>query len=157
MKINFYNVGLKYRATVRKVIKKAISHLSQSSQIELSVSFLSEEEIKSLNNAQRNVDSVTDVLSFPYLQLQPFEKVSNQGDADRNPRTGDVLLGEIMICPLRAKQQAEEYGHSQRREIAFLALHGFLHLCGFDHVEQSQEEQMMATAESVLKSLKITR
>ena len=157
MKINFCNVGFTYRSIIKRVLKTAVKIISQTSQIEVSISFLSEEEMQTLNNVQRGIDSVTDVLSFPYIQLQPFEKINSAMDADKNPRTGNILLGDIMICPTRAQQQATEYCHSIKREIAFLALHGFLHLCGFDHVEQSQEEQMTATAESVLQTLKITR
>ena len=157
MKINFCNVGIAYRTTIKQLLKKAVQKLEQNPNIEISISFLTEDEIKVINNSQRGIDSVTDVLSFPYLQLKPFEKVNTDSDQDKNPRTGNVLMGDIMICPVRAQQQAIEYGHTLKREISFLALHGFLHLCGFDHLDQQQEEQMTATAESILQSLKITR
>ena len=157
MKINFCNVGIAYRTTIKQLLKKAVQKLEQNPNIEISISFLTEDEIKVINNSQRGIDSVTDVLSFPYLQLKPFEKVNADNDQDKNPRTGNVLMGDIMICPVRAQQQAIEYGHTLKREISFLALHGFLHLCGFDHLDQQQEEQMTATAESILQSLKITR
>jgi len=157
MKINFYDVNLSYRCLIKKVIKRALQRLSQSKKIEFSVSFVTEEQIKTLNKEQRNNDTVTDVLSFPYLQLTPFQNVVATSDAQKNPHTNNVMLGEVVVCLPRAIQQAKQLGHGIKREIAFLVLHGFLHLCGFDHVQPEDEEQMTSVAESVLQFLKITR
>jgi len=96
-------------------------------------------------------------LSFPYLQLTPFQNVVATSDAQKNPHTNNVMLGEVVVCLPRAIQQAKQLGHGIKREIAFLVLHGFLHLCGFDHVQPEDEEQMTSVAESVLQFLKITR
>ncbi|MBR5250817.1 MAG: rRNA maturation RNase YbeY [Clostridia bacterium] len=157
MKINFYDVNLSYRCLIKKVIKRVLQRLAQSKKIEFSVSFVSEDQIQTLNREQRNCDAVTDVLSFPYLQLAPFQNVVATTDAQKNPHTNNVMLGELVICLPRAIQQSKELGHGIKREVAFLALHGFLHLCGFDHVQPDDEEQMMSVAESVLQFLKITR
>ena len=157
MKINFYDVNLSYRCLIKKVIKRAVQRLAQSKKIEFSISFVTEEQIQTLNREQRNRDTVTDVLSFPYLQLAPFQNVVATSDAQKNPHTNNVMLGEVVICLPRAIQQAEELGHGIKREIAFLALHGFLHLCGFDHIEPKDEEQMTSVAEATLQFLKITR
>ena len=127
MKINFYDVNLSYRCLIKKVIKRALQRLAQSKKIEFSVSFVSEDQIQTLNREQRNRDAVTDVLSFPYLQLAPFQNVVATSDAQKNPNTNNVMLGDIIICLPRAIQQSKEFGHSIKREVAFLVLHGFLH------------------------------
>lgn len=157
MKINFLKVGFLSRCTIKKVLNCAQKTLKQPTNVELSVSFLSEEEIKSLNNQHRGVDSVTDVLSFPSADLKPFEAIDDSLVSDKNPYTGNFLLGDVLICPKRAKEQAVSFGHSFKREVAFLALHGFLHLCGFDHTSVEEEQQMQAVAESILQSLNIKR
>ena len=109
----------------------------------------SKEEIKDLNNSSRNIDKVTDVLSFPM-----FESVLDM-TADES---GLVFLGSMVICSDRACEQAEEYGHSVEREAAFLAVHSVLHLLGYDHELGEQDEKVMFTKqENVLKSMGITR
>ena len=157
MKINFYSVDMDNRCLINKVLKRALKAVGQLKNVELSVSFVSPEEIKETNRLHRQTDSVTDVLSFPYLQLLPLQKIDDTFKTDVNPQTGNFMLGEILICPQRAKEQAESFGHSTKREIAFLALHGFLHLCGFDHVDAKGEKQMKETAEAVLQALRIVR
>lgn len=121
------------------------------------MSFVTSEEIRSLNAEQRNTDSVTDVLSFPYLTLSAGEKIGDGCAADINPVTGNYMLGDIIVCPERAAEQAERYGHGLKRETAFLVLHGFLHLLGYDHVDEQQEKQMMTIAETILDSLSVKR
>ncbi|MEG2015138.1 MAG: rRNA maturation RNase YbeY, partial [Clostridia bacterium] len=70
---------------------------------------------------------------------------------------GNLVLGDIFICQKRAREQAEEYGHSYERELCFLCLHGFLHLLGYDHIEATDEQQMFALQEQILADLQITR
>ena len=95
MRINFNNVNFFTRFTIKKVLKKANGYLSQPDNVEVNVSFVTSEEIRSLNAEQRNTDSVTDVLSFPYLTLSAGEKIGDGYAADVNPVTGNYMLGDI--------------------------------------------------------------
>lgn len=99
------------------------------------------EEIQRLNFSYRQIDRVTDVLTFPAWE----------GDAILCPPDG--YLGDIAICFERAQEQAEEYGHSLERELAFLSVHGALHLLGYDHMEPDDERKMLAQQDEILNEL----
>ena len=105
-------------------------------------------------------DRETDVLSFPNLDFDrpgDFE-ISEDREADYfDPDTGELILGDIIISVDRIKEQAESYGHSRKREFAFLVAHSMLHLCGYDHMEEGEAKVMEAKQEQVLSSLGITR
>ena len=107
------------------------------------------EQIRELNRDYRNKDAATDVLSFP---------LGEDGVYDKNEETGALLLGDIVISVERAKEQAEQYGHSLERELGWLTVHSMLHLLGYDH-ETGEEEarDMRAREEAVLTSLGLTR
>lgn len=159
MKIYFSNVGLFKRSYIKKVLEAALSELNQpSAQLEVSLSFVGEEEIRSLNKQYRDTDRVTDVLSFPSVD-NPSRGVIDIAEhgADLNPETWLLNLGDIIICLPRAKQQAKEYGHSLKREVAFLALHSLLHLLGYDHMNEQDEAQMNELQNRVLNKLNIKR
>ena len=118
------------------------------------------EGIREYNRQYRNMDSSTDVLSFPML---PFETEADFGlveghEADYfDPETGELLLGDIIISADKVTEQAEKYGHSAKREFAFLAAHILLHLCGYDHMETEEAKVMERKQEEVLGRLSITR
>lgn len=159
MKIYYTNVGFFKRHYITKVLEAALAHLSQpSEQLEVSVSFVCEDEIRELNKEYRNNDNVTDVLSFPAVE-NPDRGVINVEEhaADLNPETWLLNLGDIIICLPRAKAQAKEYGHSLKREVAFLALHSLLHLLGYDHMIPEDEQQMTALQTEILDKLNIKR
>lgn len=159
MKIYYSNVGFFKRHYITKVLEAALAHLSQpSEQLEVSVSFVGEDEIRELNKEYRNNDNVTDVLSFPAVE-NPDRGVINVEEhaADLNPETWLLNLGDIIICLPRAKAQAKEYGHSLKREVAFLALHSLLHLLGYDHMIPEDEQQMTALQKQILDKLNIKR
>lgn len=159
MKIYYTNVGFFKRHYITKVLEAALAHLSQpSEQLEVSVSFVGEDEIRELNKEYRNNDNVTDVLSFPAVE-NPDRGVINVEEhaADLNPETWLLNLGDIIICLPRAKAQAKEYGHSLKREVAFLALHSLLHLLGYDHMIPEDEQQMTALQKEILDKLNIKR
>ncbi|HRX58498.1 MAG TPA: rRNA maturation RNase YbeY [Eubacteriales bacterium] len=103
------------------------------------------EEIQSLNRNYRKIDRVTDVLTFPAWE----------GEAILCPK--DEYLGDIAICYERAQQQAQDYGHSLERELAFLAVHGALHLLGYDHMTPEDEKTMQKKQEEILTGLGLTR
>ena len=103
------------------------------------------EEIQRLNANYRGIDRVTDVLTFPAWE----------GDSILCPPDG--YLGDIAICYERAEEQAEEYGHSLERELAFLSVHGSLHLLGFDHMKQEDEKLMLKKQDEILNAMGMTR
>ena len=116
---------------------------------EVSVTFVDNEGIRALNNEHRGIDRETDVLSFPLGDDDGYE-IDPDNDA--------IMLGDIVISLERAAQQAEEYGHSYRREVAFLITHSLFHLLGYDHVNGEEEEKLMfGKQEKVLDKLGITR
>lgn len=160
MKIYFTNVKIGNRLLLRKTLNYAARYLNQpSNKLELSLSIVSQEEIKQLNKQYRGVDTVTDVLSFPIIdnpKRQTLDYDSFSLDVI-NPQTGNLNLGDIVICLDRAIEQAENYGHSLKRELSFLALHGLLHLFGYDHMADEDEKQMFTLQEYILSKLNITR
>lgn len=143
-----------FGAIAEAVYKK----LGQTDKLSVELNFVSPEEIRRLNNDYRGVDRVTDVLSFPYLDKIKGRVITRDDFKDDvDEETNSVLIGSVCICLERAKEQAEEYGHSLKREVCYLALHGFLHCLGFDHIEKSDEEEMTALADEIMRELDINR
>lgn len=119
--------------------------------------FADEEEIRRLNRELRNTDAVTDVLSFPSLDNirgVKLKKADFPADIDEED---NLFLGSIAICVKRAKEQAEEYGHSYNRELHYLATHGLWHLLGYDHMNEEDKPQMREKEEKILTKLGIVR
>ncbi|MDO5734491.1 MAG: rRNA maturation RNase YbeY [Eubacteriales bacterium] len=128
--------------------------------VSIDLSFLSAEEMRELNQEQRGIDRVTDVLSFPLLHFREgelAEEAMTPFFIDPEAEFLTILLGDIVICPSRASQQAEDYGHSLERELAFLTVHGTLHLLGFDHQDLKEEERMRELQRIVMKQLNLSR
>ena len=132
MKLDIIWQGIEPDRQLRKIAVKAVKAAAKHEGRKGGVSllFTDDETIKQLNSRYRGVDSATDVLSFP------------SGEED--------FLGDIAISVPRARQQAEEYGHPLPREIAFLTVHGMLHLMGYDHIEPADEEKMRARQREIL-------
>ena len=130
-----------------------------SSDIPLAVefAFADEGEIRRLNRETRGVDRVTDVLSFPALdgiRGKALKRADFPFDEDEE---GNLFIGSVVVCVRRAKEQAEEYGHSYNRELHYLLVHGVMHCLGYDHTEADEKAAMRAAEESVLCSIGITR
>lgn len=147
---------------IQNAIKKTIDYASKYFDLpkncEIMLSFLTEEQIKTVNKNSREIDSVTDVLSFPYLENIKNKKINIEDyKTDINPFSKNLMLGEINICEKRAKEQAETFLHSYKRECAYLALHGFLHLLGFDHLNENDKKEMRKAEEEILNSVNIKR
>ena len=159
MKIYFTNMGWKKHA-IKHLLEGALRCLGQpSSQLEMSLSVVSPSEIRELNKTFRNVDAVTDVLSFPTID-NPERKVIDVSKFSSdviNADTHKLNLGDVIICRERAVEQAQEFGHSLNREMSFLALHGLLHLLGYDHVEPTDEEEMTRLQREILAKHHIDR
>ncbi|PNY91812.1 rRNA maturation RNase YbeY [Mammaliicoccus sciuri] len=116
-------------------------------EAELSISFVDEEEIQAINRDYRDKDKVTDVISFSLEEDEPEIEGLDM------PR----VLGDIIICLEVAKEQAESYNHSLSRELGFLALHGFLHLLGYDHMTEEDEKEMFSRQDEILNGFGLTR
>jgi len=118
------------------------------------------EGIRAYNKQYRNIDKETDVLSFPNVDFETpgdFSK-AKENEADYfDPDTGELVLGDIILSADKVEEQAESYGHSKRREFAFLVAHSMLHLCGYDHMEDEERMIMEGKQEKVLQELGITR
>ena len=122
------------RLLVRRCCNAVLTFEDFGEPAEISVTFVDDEKIHQLNKEHRNIDSSTDVLSFP---------LGENGEYDRNLDTGACLLGDIVISVETAVRQAQTYGHSLQREIGFLTVHSMLHLLGYDHVNGGLEETIM--------------
>ena len=151
------NKEFDYLKIFEDINSKASEIFTLVDNLELEVSFVNIEEMKQINFEQRKIDKVTDVLSFPYLDLQQGLLNINEHKYDINPETNNLMLGEIVICKDIAIRQAGEFGHSFQREMSYLYLHGLLHLLGFDHVDDDDKVLMRKFEEEILKSLNIVR
>lgn len=128
-------------------------------EAEVNVLLVTKEEIHRINLEQRQIDAPTDVLSFPliaYPAAGDFSKVEEDSD-NFNPDTGEALLGDIILCVDKIKEQAAEYGHSERREYAFLILHSMLHLFGYDHMTEQEATIMEQKQRNILEDMQVFR
>ena len=143
------------RAFIRKVIRTALAAEGVTFPCEIDVLLTHDAGIHQINLDMRQVDRATDVLSFPEFDLTPGQ-LPDEEDAD--PGTGLVPLGDMVISMEHVAAQAKEYGHSNRRELAYLVVHSVLHLLGYDHLDEgSQKKQMREREEAILAELGITR
>lgn len=135
--------------TVLETAEQRFPDFAADTGTTVNVYFVDNEMIREFNRKERGVDRATDVLSFPFLTLH--EGDGKIDEYDLNPENGAIMLGEIVVSIEKMKEQAEEYGHGERRELAFLCCHGFLHLMGYDHEEKEDEEKMFPLTESILE------
>ncbi|MBO5275050.1 MAG: rRNA maturation RNase YbeY [Clostridia bacterium] len=137
------------RALIKKAITGALKYEEIEDAAEVSVTLVDNARIHELNLEHRDVDRPTDVLSFPMFEDEGL---------DEDEALGELILGDIVLSLERAKEQAEEYGHSFERECAFLCVHSVLHLLGYDHeISEEEEKEMFARQEAILQELGITR
>lgn len=137
MRIKIYNQTSLETKAFSKLLKKIFRKIKEKKN--MSIVFVSLEQIQELNKTFRQIDKATDVLSFPNDDIE------------------DKTLGDIFISLDKAKEQAESYGHSFEREVGFLAVHGYLHLIGYDHHTKEDEEKMITMQENILKRAKLER
>ena len=143
------------RILIRRACNAVLEYEHFDDPAEISVTFVDNAAIAELNNQYRNKPMPTDVLSFPEFELTPGE-LPGQEDAD--PGTGYVPLGDMAISLERVKAQAKEYGHSNRRELAYLAVHSVLHLLGYDHMDEGEQKaRMRAREETIMAVLGLER
>lgn len=130
-------------------------------EVEISLIITDDEGIREMNNEFREIDRPTDVLSFPNVSYEipgDFSVMDGDQKVDLlNPDSGNIMFGDIVVNENRVREQAKEYGHSEKREFAFLIAHSMLHLCGYDHMEADEAAVMENKQREVLEALGITR
>lgn len=147
-------------AIVKSVINEAMDYAECPYEAEVNVIFTDNEGIQAINREYRNIDSPTDVLSFPlvgYNTPNDFSVLEENAEDYFNPETGELMLGDIVLSTEKIKSQAELYGHSVKRELAFLTAHSMLHLFGYDHMEPEEAKVMETKQEEILEKLNIKR
>ncbi len=132
------------RMLIRKACNATLSYEGFTDNVQVDVSIVDDEIIRGMNRDYRNIDSSTDVLSFP---------LGEDGMYDTNPENGALMLGDIVISYEHALSQADLYGHSLEREVAFLTVHSMLHLLGYDHVNGGLEQTIMREKEEAVLEL----
>ena len=141
-----------YEELIEKVINECfVNENMESLKLYISITLTNPKKIKELNSKYRNIDKETDVLSFPLFEKEELkELIKEKYDLDE-------CIGDIVISVDRVKEQAIEYGHSFERELAYMCVHGFYHLLGYDHMIDKDKILMRAKEDEVLDKLKITR
>lgn len=146
-------LNLPYEEIIREIVTAALDYEKCPYEAEVSVVLTDDGGIREINREFRGIDSPTDVLSFPmgdFAEPADFERLEENSEDYFNPETGELLLGDIVISVDKVTEQAEKYGHSERRELAFLVAHSMLHLCGYDHMEEDERKIMEAKQEEIL-------
>lgn len=143
MEINYVSEIEEDTTSYENLINNIFSHITDDKIF--NIIFTDEDRIRQINKDYRNIDKVTDVISFAL------------NDNDECNFNAEDELGDIFICIPRAKEQANDYGHSIEREVGFLAVHGYLHLCGYDHMTESDEKIMFSRQEEILAQAGLER
>ena len=142
-------------ALIKSVCDKVLEYEDCNFDAEISITFTDNENIRILNREHRGIDRETDVLSFPMIE---FDEDGNADDFGLEYDGDFLLLGDIVISTEKAISQAEEFGHSLKRELAFLTAHSMLHLLGYDHEISEEDENLMFSKQNeILEELNITR
>ncbi len=150
MKVTLLQEEDLHRELIQAALTAALTYEQFPKDCEIEVLFADLAEMQEINREQRGIDRPTDVLSFP-MEEDPF-------NAEEDPESGAVFLGSMVLCLPKAEAQAEEYGHSLEREIAFLSVHSLLHLLGYDHeLGEREESEMFRKQEEILKEMGLTR
>lgn len=151
---------LPYESIIEEVVTASLDYEKCPYEAEVNVILTDNDEIRRINREFRQIDNATDVLSFPMGDFETpsdFERLEEQSEDYFNPETGELLLGDIVISVDKVEEQAEKYGHSESRELAFLVAHSMLHLCGYDHMEEEERVIMEHKQEEILKAGGYTR
>ena len=146
--------------TVEQVATAVLDMEGCPYEIQLNVLLTDNDGIHEINRMYRQIDAPTDVLSFPMLSYEKagdFSHLEEDYDDNFNPDTGEIMLGDIVISVDRVKEQAESYGHSEKREFAFLILHSMLHLFGYNHMTPEEAACMEGKQEAILNEMNILR
>lgn len=145
-----------------KLIKQVVKTCFEVEELEktnlyLNVILTNPETIRKTNKQYRNIDKETDVLSFPMFEKTEIDKIVEEVNIEGKERNVKDVLGDIMISVPRVIEQAREYGHSTTREMAYMVVHGFYHVMGYDHIKEEDKIVMRPKEENILNKLNITR
>lgn len=146
-------LNLSEEEIIRDVVLAVLDYEGCPYAAEVNVVVTDNHEIQKMNREYRGIDAPTDVLSFPMLEFtvpSDFSHVEEAFEDCFNPESGELMLGDIMISVDKVEEQAEKYGHSLERELAFLTAHSMLHLCGYDHVEEEERLVMEEKQRQIL-------
>lgn len=136
---------------ISDIINKVCKEENLPFDVYVSVIVTTKEEIREINKDQRNIDKATDVLSFPCLNFdENYNLVDKISKKDYDPEYNAVFLGDMVICHEKIKEQAEEYGHSYKRELSYLTTHSMYHLLGYDHETEDLKKDMRIKEEKIL-------
>ena len=148
----------KYESTIKEVIEECFKQEGlDKTNIYISITLTNPEEIEKINKQYRNIDKPTDVLSFPMFEKEELEKFIEENSKNTNINMQGDILGDVVISIPKVYEQAEEYGHSFERELAYMVVHGFYHLMGYDHIEEKDKKIMRPKEEAILDKLGIKR
>ncbi|MBS5603262.1 MAG: rRNA maturation RNase YbeY [Enterocloster asparagiformis] len=153
-------LDLPYEEIIRDVVNESLDYEECPYEAEVNVILTDNQAIQEINREHRQIDAPTDVLSFPMVDYEApsdFDHVEDAVEDYFNPETGELMLGDIVISVDKVEEQAEKYGHSQTRELAFLVAHSMLHLCGYDHMEEEERLLMEARQNEILERRGYTR
>lgn len=142
-----------YTEIIEKVISAVLDYEGCPYETEVSVLLTDNASIREINREQRGIDAPTDVLSFPMIEYETpsdFSHVEEAFEDTFDPDTGELMLGDIVVSVEKVVEQAELYGHSQERELAFLVAHSVLHLCGYDHIDEEERAEMEERQRTIL-------
>lgn len=143
----------KYEEIIKKVIDECFKEEKmEDSKLYISITLTTPEHIHEINKQYRDIDRATDVLSFPMFEKEEIDKKIKNNDFEH-----EDVLGDVVVSIERVKEQAKEYGHSFERELAYMLVHGFYHLMGYDHIEEADKLIMRAKEENILGKLSIRR
>lgn len=138
-------------ANIRTCINAVLKAEGVTAKCEINVLVTDDAGIREINRTSRNIDSATDVLSFPMFELAPGELPADWTEYE-DPDTGLVPLGDMCISLERAISQAKEFGHTTRREVGYLTIHSMLHLLGYDHLDEGPQKRQMRAREEAIAS-----
>ena len=147
------------RSLAAEAAEAALDEIGCPYEAEVNLLLTMNEQIREMNREYRNIDRATDVLSFPMIEYEDagvFDFLEDEPDCF-DPETGRLLLGDIVISKEKVFSQAKEYGHTLKREFAFLVVHSILHLSGYDHMEEEERKTMEALQDKILEKLDILR
>lgn len=134
-----------YQEIIESVIEEALDYEHCPYEAEVNVILTDNADIQMINKEFRDINQPTDVLSFPMVEYEnpsDFDHVEDLVEEYFNLETGELLLGDIVVSVDKVEEQAEKYGHSESRELAFLIAHSMLHLCGYDHMKEKERAVM---------------
>ncbi|MBQ3145496.1 MAG: rRNA maturation RNase YbeY [Clostridia bacterium] len=149
--INFLDIeeNEKYISILKKVLEKCfIEEKLNNKNLYINIVLTNPENIRKINKEHRNIDKETDVLSFPMFEKEELENIN---------KLNQDILGDIVISIDKVQEQAKEYGHSFERELSYMAVHGFYHIMGYDHMEETDKKIMRQKEENILKKLNILK